>query len=305
MTGESVVEDVAVEVSNRTVSACSAAIAGAMSTAILHPLDTVKTRMQSMKSGGKANGEKPPTMTQVFNQLRREGGLAAVYAGVYVKALQSSMTKSMYFYVFSFLGGGTFKSVFTELFMGYMAELMSLPLMMPLETVGNKMICSKTAVSPTQVISNVFKSDGVMGFYNGFNANIINAVQPAIHFGLFEQIKKSVLVGGKTELGFLESFAYGGVARAISTLIFYPTIRAKVIAQANPGTKLSPMEIISAELKNQGVVGLYVGVQPELIRGVLSTALTMAIKERVTNGVQAYLPLLLALFYSKRKKVLA
>jgi len=295
------IETVVVAVSDQTVSACSAAVAGALSTVILYPLETIKTRMQAMKGGDK---KEKPSMAQVFEQVKKDGGLAALYSGVYVKALQSSITKSMYFYIFAMMGGGSFKTVFAELFTGYMAELVSLPLMMPLEVVGNKMIVSKKSVTPQKVISDIVAESGVAGFYSGLGANVVNAIQPAIHFGIFEQIKKSILNDKKTQLGFLESFVYGGVARAISTMIFFPTIRAKVIAGTDPDSKhLSPMEIIMGEVKKAGVVGLYNGVQPELIRGVLSTALTMAIKERVADGVKNFLPLVLALFLSRQKAV--
>ena len=103
-----------------------------------------------------------------------------------------------------------------------------------------------------------------MGAYMGVS------LQPAIHFGIFEEIKKRLL-GGRKELTFMESFVYAGFARAVSTMLIYPYIRAKVLCQTGSGKARSSMEVIGEELKENGVVGLYAGIAPELIRGVMST----------------------------------
>jgi hypothetical protein len=60
-----------------------------------------------------------------------------------------------------------------------------------------------------------------MGLYSGFFASALGSVKAAIHFSIFEEIKKGRLAtkGGASELGFFESFFLGAVARAFSTIV--------------------------------------------------------------------------------------
>eukprot|EP00041_Stephanoeca_diplocostata_P032694 m.1055534 g.1055534 ORF g.1055534 m.1055534 type:complete len:90 (+) comp24192_c1_seq40:894-1163(+) len=70
----------------------------------------------------------------------------ALYVGVWIKAFESASTKALYFYIFNFLGGGTFSSAAGELVAGYAAEILNKPLTLPLEVVAYRMICSKRPV---------------------------------------------------------------------------------------------------------------------------------------------------------------
>lgn len=272
--------------SEAAVAMISAGIGGAVSTIALHPLDTVKTKMQGTKT---EPGGKKPTIKGVLNQIIKEGGMAAVYTGVGIKTAQATITKSMYFYIFAALGGGKFSTVAGELAAGYCSELLNLPAAMPLETVANRMMVANGKLTPSQVVKQLIKEKGLFGFYSGLGANIIVAVQPAIHFGLYEQIRKSV-AKGRTTLSFMESFVYGGLARAISTSFIYPYIRAKVIAQTDPEARnLTPIQILRKEYKERGMAGVFAGIEPEIIRGVLSTALMMAVKEKIADTTRSFL----------------
>ena len=117
----------------------------------------------------------------------------------------------------------------------------------------------------------------------------------------------------------LEAFALGAVARAVSTLACYPATRGKVLAQARlrnrkserakvllklgtpPGspdrrdvsceqenefTSTSATEELVVVLREQGVLGLYQGLGPEIARGVLSSAIRMTVKERIFMSVR-------------------
>ena len=73
----------------------------------------------------------------------------------------------------------------------------------------------------------------------------------------------------------------GAVARAVATILVYPYIRAKVLAQSqNKASKKSGESngksekrdssglgsVIAETIKNEGVLGLYRGLGPELFR---------------------------------------
>jgi len=262
--------------SENVAAAIAAAVGGMTATTTLMPLDTIKTRMQSRNDG-------TASITSTFNDLITEGGIGGLFKGLGLKVGESAITKSMYYYAFLLLGGGNFSSVWGELAAGYVAEVLHLPFTVPLECLANRMQASSKKLSFDQALNEVLQESGPLGLYKGMGAYIGVSLQPAIHFGIFEEIKKRLL-GGRTQLTFLESFVYAGFARAVSTMMIYPYIRAKVLCQTSTGKAKSSMEVIGGELKKNGVVGLYAGIKPELIRGVMSTALMLAVKEKI-NGV--------------------
>mmetsp|Transcript_65216 Transcript_65216/g.147083 ORF Transcript_65216/g.147083 Transcript_65216/m.147083 type:complete len:194 (+) Transcript_65216:527-1108(+) len=150
----------------------------------------------------------------------------------------------------------------------------------------------------------IYRSQGVGGFYRGLAAYVVLCLKPAIQYAVFEQLKRSLLGrrrqaaeaqgAAKTALSAAEAFLLGALARAVSTLVVYPYIRAKVLAQAQTkassnleeagGAAKTPpsiSETLGGIVADEGPVGLYRGVQPELARGMLSSAVMLMVKERI------------------------
>ena len=144
------------------------------------------------------------------------------------------------------------------------------------------------------------------GFYKGIQAYTVLCLKPAIQYTVYEQVKKIVLAarrvnnhhnahGGATtttvgrsveeeSLSAAEAFLLGMVARIVATMLTYPYLRAKVMLQSTYGNaKVKPTipQMISEQVSEGGVWGLYQGIGPELTRGVFSAALMMMVKERI------------------------
>eukprot|EP00729_Bicosta_minor_P019140 gene19140-20346_t len=173
-------------------AAISAAVGGMTATTVLMPLDTIKTRMQSRNDG-------TATITSTFNDLTSEGGIGGLFKGLGLKVGESAITKSMYYYAFLLLGGGNFSSVWGELAAGYIAEVLHLPFTIPLECLANRMQASSKKLTLDKALNEVLQESGPLGLYKGIGAYIGVSLQPAIHFGIFEEIKKRLL-GGRTQL---------------------------------------------------------------------------------------------------------
>eukprot|EP00038_Savillea_parva_P011417 m.197356 g.197356 ORF g.197356 m.197356 type:complete len:298 (-) comp20116_c0_seq1:123-1016(-) len=284
--------------SESMVAALSAGAGGAFSSIALHPLDAVKTKMQS---GDTDDKDKDQSTIGVARRMVKKGGIASLYVGVWIKAVESGLTKAMYYWIYTALGGGTFSSVYAELLAGYIAEVGNKPITLPLELVAYRMICSPVELSPLAAVRELLDEKGVMGLYSGFFASALGSIKAAIHFSIFEQIKKGRLGAGKSELGFVESFVLGAIARAFSTTITYPFIRAKVLAMTG-GKSGSVGDIILEQLREGGLAGLYRGSGPEITRGVISTALMLGVKEKISGLVRQLLGALpaLALFGAVR-----
>ena len=81
-----------------------------------------------------------------------------------------------------------------------------------------------------------------------------------------------------------EAFVIGALGRAIATVATFPAQRANVMAKSDRNSS-SGGGIFSTLLevyRQDGFGQLYSGMQPEITRGVLSAALMMMVKERIT-----------------------
>jgi len=98
-------------------------------------------------------------------------------------------------------------------------------------------------------------------------------------------------------------------ARTVATLVVFPFVRAKVQMQSlargrsrnhSSFSSASSMdghypstpniwELLTENYTNGGLKVLYQGLGPELTRGVLSAALMMMVKERISGGIKKIL----------------
>ena len=149
-------------------------------------------------------------------------------------------------------------------------------------------------------------------FYKGIQAYWILCFKPALQYTIFEQIKAWLLrlrrITGETrsrqpstaaQLSAGEAFLLGMFSRAVATLVVFPFVRAKVRMQSLASTSKSSAvgsvsqptiwKLLSENYTNGGLNALYQGLGPELTRGVLSAALMMMVKERISGGVKLLL----------------
>ena len=108
---------------------------------------------------------------------------------------------------------------------------------------------------------------------------------PAIQFVLFDRLKSfsgEPLSSGK-------AFVLGAMARAVAVSLTYPFTRAKAIVQTQKAKSddkkaaksKSVIGLLQALIREEGFFAMYRGFYPELLRGVLSAALMLMIKEKV------------------------
>ncbi|KAG3118501.1 hypothetical protein PI124_g3307 [Phytophthora idaei] len=299
-------------------AATAAGCGGFLSTSILYPLDTLKTRIQS----GASLLPEDEDDDSVPKKNKQVALIKSLYQGIQYKALESSTSKFMYFYAYTMLAqivapkDGKPIGTMTDLGIGYLSELFHLPITMPMELVGTRMQTGSESGSILQILRSIVKESGVGGLYKGLGAYFVLCLQPAIQYTVFERLKGIYLRKFKQAsqaLGALEAFMLGAIARSIATLVLFPYIRAKVLMQSNKkkqtaATDLkqgqsntcteSKKETIASTLQRvyteEGPLAFYRGLGPELTRGALSSALMLMIKEKI----QMYITLLMVIVNS-------
>jgi adenine nucleotide transporter 17 len=180
---------------------------------------------------------------------------------------------------------------FANLVVGYISEWSHLPFSMPIETIMVRLQKGATG-GPGTVAKEILDESGISGFYPGIYTQIVWALKPAIEYAVFEQIKRMLLKGRTANamvLGAFEAFFYGGVARAVATIITFPGNRAKMIMQGLKNSKDTTFAIeLQKVIDEDGIAGLYNGIGPEIGRGVFSSAIKMMVKERIFLVARAF-----------------
>ena len=78
----------------------------------------------------------------------------------------------------------------------------------------------------------MWKRKGVSEFFDGWSAYMAGSFQPAIQFTLYNQVRRYLLLrSGLAELGGTMAFVLGGLSRAFSEVLTYPTLVVQYIQQ--------------------------------------------------------------------------
>jgi adenine nucleotide transporter 17 len=269
------------------------------------------------------------SMFSYAHRLYSREGPGVFYKGIEVSASLSALEKACYFCAYTFLkqlatkskGSPATLSVGTNLFLGCLAEWCHLPLTLPIDTFTTAIQTQK----PTS-IQQYTKSEAALAlwmtlwkqksFYKGIAAYCVLCFKPALQYTIFERLKVSILAvkqkrsrlgmeqRQQLELSAGEAFFLGMFSRMIATLVVFPFVRAKVRLQSHAkddkgacdaattahGTASTSLwTMLHLTYKEEGFAALYQGLGPEITRGVLSAALMMMAKERISSGVKGIL----------------
>jgi hypothetical protein len=168
--------------------AIAGSIGGFISSAVLFPLDYVKTQQQ-------AGTVKGSFLTVAAEILKKQGPLA-FYRGAPFRGFQSGYEKIIYFYLFAFARNAYVKRFgaldpIMNLVIGYVSNWAQLPLTMPVDTCVNGMIT--TGKSFGTMVNTVISNPA--GAYKGMAAYSIAALKPAVQFTVVEQMRWRMIAG--------------------------------------------------------------------------------------------------------------
>ena len=273
--------------------ALQGAIGGLVAVSLTMPIETVQKNFTTKQQVG----NKPTTFLKTAKQIYRENGIIGYWRGYFPLALVNVSDKFLYFFFFTNLvnlakNKKTGKvSYIANLFIGYLSDLLRLPVTYPIEMVSFKMITSKDATL-TKAIKDIASSEnGMLSFYDGVTSYFGLGLRPAIQDVIFVQIKYLLLTAsGKLTndaLTLFQGFWLGAISRMIATIITYPYFRAKVEfmtkKKKDEDKDASILDCIKRIYKTGGIGSLWRGIYGELVRGVLFNAIMMAVKEGIEN----------------------
>ncbi|MFS7992042.1 putative mitochondrial carrier domain superfamily [Helianthus anomalus] len=114
----------------------------------------------------------------------------------------------------------------------------------------------------------------------------------------FDQLKQRLLagqIGNPQSLSAVNAFLLGAVSKCAATCLTYPAIRCKVMIQAaesdediNEDPEVRSRKTVSGALhaiwNKEGFLGFFKGLRAQILKTVLSSALLLMIKEKITKS---------------------
>ncbi|KAJ4722400.1 peroxisomal adenine nucleotide carrier 1-like [Melia azedarach] len=287
--------------------ATSGAIGALVSTTILYPLDTCKTKYQAEVRA--QHQQKYRNISDVFWEAIATRQVLSLYQGLGTKNLQSFISQFIYFYGYSF-----FKRLYLEksgkntigtranLLVAAAAGACTVVLTQPLDTASSRMQTSEFGKSKGlwKSLSESTWSEA----FDGLGISLLLTSNPSIQYTVFDQLKQRLLkrrlkreTGSEASpvaLSAFSAFVLGALSKCVATFLTYPAIRCKVMIQAaesdEEGINQAPQKkqktvtgALCSIWKKEGPLGFYKGLQAQILKTVLSSALLLMIKEKITK----------------------
>ncbi|KAF5019763.1 hypothetical protein F66182_8200 [Fusarium sp. NRRL 66182] len=287
------------------ISPWGRAVAGAtgavLANALVYPLDIVKTRLQVQikPDPTKAASADEPHYTSTWDAISRivaEDGIQGLYAGMNGSLIGVASTNFAYFYWYTVVRTLYFKSrkdvnpsTLVELALGAVAGAIAQVFTIPVAVVTTRQQTASKSdrkgllATAREVVDG---PDGITGLWRGLKASLVLVVNPAITYGAYERLKE-VFFPGKPSLRPAEAFFLGAMSKSLATIATQPLIVAKVGLQSKPPPArngrpfTSFVEVMKFIIEHEGVSGLFKGIGPQILKGLLVQGILMTTKERV------------------------
>lgn len=222
-------------------------------------------------------------------------GLIGLYAGMSGSLIGVASTNFAYFYWYSLVRAFYLRysktahpSMAMELSLGAVAGALAQLFTIPVAVITTRQQTQKKEDrkglfdTAREVVEG---EDGLFGLWRGLKASLVLVVNPAITYGAYERLKAG-LFPGRSNLKPWEAFALGAMSKALATILTQPLIVAKVGLQSRPPPQRkgkpfkSFIEVMQFIIEHEGVLSLFKGMGPQILKGLLVQGILMMTKER-------------------------
>ncbi|KAL8047875.1 hypothetical protein ABFX02_07G028500 [Erythranthe guttata] len=309
------------------VEATSGAVGALVSTTVLYPLDTCKTKYQAENRAH--HHQKYRNISDVFWEAISKGQILSLYQGLGTKNLQSFISQFIYFYGYSFfkrlyLKESRSKSIGTavNLLIAAAAGACTAIVTQPLDTAASRMQTSDFGKSKGlwESLSEGSWSDA----FDGLGISLLLTTNPSIQYTVFDQLKLRMLKGNtrketddasaREALSAFSAFVLGAVSKCIATCLTYPAIRCKVMIQSaksdendegktRPPSRRTVSGTVYSVWENEGISGFFKGLQAQMLKTVLTSALLLMIKEKIAKTTWVLMIALRRFLLTTRPKI--
>lgn len=246
--------------------------AGVIVETALYPIDTIKTRLQAVRGGGKI------ILKGLYSGLA--GNLAgvlpasAIFVGVYEPAKQKLLK--------------TFPenlSAFAHLTAGALGGAASSLVRVPTEVVKQRMQTGQFASAPNAVRAIVAK-EGFKGFYAGYSSFLLRDLPfDALQFCLYEQLRIGYKLAAKRELNDPENAIIGAFAGALTGAMTTPldVVKTRLMIQGSGNQYKGVFDCVQTVVREEGPAALLKGIGPRVLWIGIGGSIFFGVLERAKS----------------------
>jgi len=309
-----------------TVNFLAGGVAGTVGTFATSPLDVVQTRLQSsvvnpklatsilnkvqypavivdqrVIKGISIDTRPWPGMKVISYMLhiKNTEGITALYKGLIPNLVGIAPSRAIYFTIYSKMKHVISNN--TSLAHSSWTHMLSaLSASWSVSTITNPIWFLKTRLqldlteggkkrTVVEISKEVFRHEGISGFYRGLSASYIGASETVVYFVLYEQLKQYLSQKGEHNLGPIDYAGGAFLAKTIATISSYPhevaRTRLRQASEGNNGKKLycGFIQTILKVWREEGLIGLYGGMGAHLMRQVPNTVIMFLTYESIVN----------------------
>ncbi|CEJ56594.1 hypothetical protein PMG11_02796 [Penicillium brasilianum] len=291
------------------VSGTTAAI---LANVLVYPLDVVKTRLQVQvhqhrtKHGDEAADHSRMQDAQytgavdAVRKILQQDGISGLYSGLessiagtasmnFAYFYWSAAARTVYQHALRYHGIEDFNSIIKEFGLGAvggaLAQLCTTPISVIATRQQTRKACDGQQSMWETMMEIVSSEDGWTGLWRGLKVNLILVINPMITYGVYQWLRGG-LVGLKKHVGSLDAFLLGALSKVLATIATHPLIVAKTMLQSKPPPQRRGRpfrgftEVLVYIVKHEGVLRLYKGLIPQIVKGFVVQGLMMMLKER-------------------------
>lgn len=295
----------------------SGAIGGCLSRTVTAPLDRLKVVMQA----GKGDGRILSSLVYMY----KEGGLLGLWRGNGINCVKIAPESAIKFlcygeikkHVAKVTGGQNGELSIGEKFLaGACAGLISQTLVYPLEILKTRLALSVTGEykSVSDVLWTILREGGVRGLYRGLTPSLLGIVPYAgIDLMVFNTLKERWLAEQRRQRILHQQtaspenraqnwpitpnvptlLAFGAISSTLGQIVAYPLQLVRTRMQADKAGELrkykSMVDCFLHTMRRDGVVGLYRGIGPNVLKNVPSISISYAVFETVSSKLQKWI----------------
>ncbi|KAL4451237.1 hypothetical protein ABPG77_009309 [Micractinium sp. CCAP 211/92] len=240
------------------------ATAGCAVEAALYPIDTIKTRLQAMRSGGG------------IRALLQAGGGRSLYAGVWGNlagvAPASAIFMAVYEPVKQFVMGRVSEQqqFLGPLAGGVAAGLASSLVRVPTEVVKTRMQTGEFTHAWT-ALTTILRTEGRRGIFAGYGSFLLRDLPfDAIEFFAYEAAKSTyqkTVLRGEREMNPAEHSVFGAAAGAVTGLVTTPldVLKTRLMLDGAKGQYKGVLDCATKIIREEGTAAMFRGWEPRVM----------------------------------------
>lgn len=227
------------------------ALSGMFGILISHPVDTIKTHLQTHKN---------------LNMFQFKP--THLYRGILSPLFGVGLEKSLVFGTYNYCRNNKMNIPISGAISGFVASLIVSPyerikILRQNQTNFKMSECTKPSF-----------------LFKGLSATFTREVPGfAIYFSTYEYLKNKFYTSQNKDIDILAGFLFGGIAGSTAWAFIYPQDRIKTIIQSNNNSKINVTELIKNTYQNGGIRQFYSGFSMAIARAILLHSGTFCMME--------------------------